>query len=108
LKPLSATEIQVLQRLADGLGTAEIEASGTINSRGQIAGYGLQKSTGEIHAILLTPSNSEFVSDSATLTAGGETSRGPKFVLPANVRKMLRARLGKPYLRGGFGGWSLK
>jgi hypothetical protein len=40
--------------------------------------------------------------------ARGETSRGPKFVLPANVRKMLRGRLAKPYPRGGFGGWSLK
>jgi probable HAF family extracellular repeat protein len=85
-----------------------IEASGTINSRGQIAGFGLEKSTGEVHAFLLTPSNSGFASESATLTAQGETSRGPKFVLPANVRKMLRESLAKPYPRGGFGGWSLK
>jgi probable HAF family extracellular repeat protein len=83
-----------------------IEASGTINSRGQIAGYGLEKSTGEVHAFLLTPSNIEFASDSATLAARSETS--PKVVLPANVRKMLREGLSKRYLGGGFGGRNLK
>jgi hypothetical protein len=81
-----------------------IEATGTINSRGQIAGYALEKSSGEIHAFLLTPSNSEFAS--ATLAARADTS--PKVVLPANVRKMLRESLAKPHLRGGFGGRSLK
>jgi probable HAF family extracellular repeat protein len=85
-----------------------IEAVGTINSRGQIGGLALEKSTGEVHAFLLTPSNSEFASESATLTTRGETSRGPKFVLPANVRKMLREGLAKRYLGGGFGGRSLK
>jgi probable HAF family extracellular repeat protein len=83
-----------------------IEAVGTINSRGQIGGLALEKSTGEVHAFLLTPSNSEFASDTATLAAPGATS--PKVVLPANVRKMLREGLAKRYLRGGFGGRSLK
>jgi len=83
-----------------------IEATGTINSRGQIAGIALQTSTGELHGFLLTPSNNEFASSSATLAARGATS--PKVVLPANVRKMLRESRGKPYLRGGFGGQSLK
>jgi probable HAF family extracellular repeat protein len=83
-----------------------IEATGTINSRGQIAGFALEKSSGEIHAFLLTSSNSGFASESATLAARGETS--PKVVLPANVRKMLRESRAKPYLRGGFGGWNLK
>ena len=44
-----------------------IEATGTINSRGQIAGFALETSSGEVHAFLLTPSNSEFASDSATV-----------------------------------------
>jgi probable HAF family extracellular repeat protein len=83
-----------------------IEATGTINSHGEIAGIAVQISTGEVHAFLLTPSNSEFASASATLAARGETS--PKVVLPANVRKMLRESRAKPYLRGGFGGRSLK
>ena len=81
-----------------------IEATGTINSGGQIAGFALEKSSGEIHAFLLTPSNSEFAS--ATLAARAETS--PKVVLPANVRKMLSESLAKPYLRGRFGGWRPK
>jgi len=83
-----------------------IEASGTNNSRGQIAGFALEKSSGEIHAFLLTPSNSEFASDNATIAARGATS--PKVALPANVRKMLREGLAKRYLGGGFGGRSLK
>jgi len=82
-----------------------IEATGTINSRGQIAGIALQISTGEVHAFLATQSTGEFASESATL---GETSRGPKVVLPENVRKMLRESRAKPYLRGGLGGGSLK
>ena len=85
-----------------------IEASGTINSRGQIAGFAAQISTGEGRAFLLTPSNSGFASESATLTARGATNQGPKFVLPANVRKMLRERLAKPYLRGRLGDLNLK
>ena len=82
-----------------------LEATGTINSRGQIAGIALQISTGELHAFLATPSTGGFASESATL---GETSRGPKVVLPENVRKMLREGRAKPYLRGGFGGWRPK
>jgi hypothetical protein len=31
-----------------------LEATGTINSRGQIAGIALQKSTGQVHAFLAT------------------------------------------------------
>jgi probable HAF family extracellular repeat protein len=84
-----------------------IEATGTINSRGQIAGIALQISTGEVHAFLATPSTGEFASESATLTARGETSRA-KVVLPENVRKMLREGRAKPYLRSGLGGGSLK
>jgi len=85
-----------------------LEATGTNNSRGQIAGRALQTSTGEVHAFLATPSTDEVASDSATLTAQGETSRA-KVVLPENVRKMLRESRAKPYLRGGgLGGGSLK
>jgi len=83
-----------------------IEATGTNNSRGQVAGVALEKNSGEIHAFLLTPSNSKFASASPTLAARGETN--PKVVLPANARKMLRERLAKPYLRGGFGSRTLK
>jgi probable HAF family extracellular repeat protein len=80
-----------------------LEATGTINSRGQIAGISLQTTSGEVHAFLLTPSNGGVASESATLAAQGQTRRGPKVVLPANVRKMLRLRLNHRYLIRGFG-----
>jgi probable HAF family extracellular repeat protein len=82
-----------------------IEATGTINSRGQIAGIALEISTGEVHAFLATPSTDEIASESAATL--GETSRA-KVVLPENVRKMLRESRAKPYLRGGLGGGNLK
>jgi probable HAF family extracellular repeat protein len=74
-----------------------IEASGTINSRGQIAGFALQKSTGEMHAFLATPSKGEADSESATPAARDQTSESPKLILPENVRKLLRQRLGLRY-----------
>jgi probable HAF family extracellular repeat protein len=70
-----------------------IEATGTINSRGQIAGFALEKSTGEIHAFLATPSNGQVGSESTTLAARGAISQSSKVILPANVRKMLQQRL---------------
>jgi hypothetical protein len=69
----------------------------SINSRGQIAGFALQTSTGEVHAFLATPSNGFAASENATLAARGATSKGPKVVLPENVRKMLRQRLGSRF-----------
>jgi probable HAF family extracellular repeat protein len=80
-----------------------IEASGTINSRGQIAGAALQTTTGEVHAFLATPSNGEVASESATAAALGETSRGPKVDLPQDVRQMLREHLTRRYPYRGFG-----
>jgi probable HAF family extracellular repeat protein len=85
-----------------------IEATGTINSRGEIAGFALQTSTGEIHAFLATPSTGKVASVSTTAAALGQSRRGPKVVLPANVRKMLRESLAKPYLRGRLGDWNPK
>jgi probable HAF family extracellular repeat protein len=56
-----------------------LEASGTINDHGWIAGYALQVSTGDIHAFLLTPTAKRWaISESA------------KVVLPDNVRKLLQ------------------
>src|SRR5437667_6487847 len=64
------------------------------NSRGEIVGQALQISTGEVHGYLAIPSNRESTSESATVAARGETVQRPKFVLPENVRKLLRKRLG--------------
>ena len=83
-----------------------IGATGYINSRGQIAGLALQTSTGEVHAFLLTP-NAEGATLSAPAVPEGQSRRGPKVVLPANVREML-GKLAKPYLRGRLQGLNLK
>ena len=85
-----------------------IEATGTINSRGQIAGIALQISTGQIHAFLATPSNTGVGSGNATPAARGETSQSPRVVLPENVRRMLRERMARRYPYRGFGVWPLK
>lgn len=57
-----------------------IEASGTINDWGQIAGIGLT-SAGDVHAFLLTPTMGYWT-----------TSERPKVVLPENVRKLVQQR----------------
>jgi len=74
-----------------------IEATGTINSRGQIAGVAFDTSTGEVHPFLATPSHGHGTGENATLAGQGETSERPKVVLPENVRKMLRQRLGSRF-----------
>ena len=60
-----------------------IEATGTINDQGQIAGIALQISTGEVHAFLATPT-----------TMWWSISERPKVVLPENVRKLVQRRRG--------------
>jgi len=65
-----------------------------INSHGEIVGDGFQVNTGEVHAYLAVPSNSE-VSESATSAAAVGTR--PKVVLPENVRNMVRQRLASRY-----------
>jgi probable HAF family extracellular repeat protein len=74
-----------------------------INSRGEIVGLGVQKSTGELHAFLLTPSNGEVAGKSAAATEPGNISERPKVVLPENVRRALRQRLSRRYHIPGFG-----
>jgi probable HAF family extracellular repeat protein len=68
-----------------------------INSRGEIAGSGVQTSTGEVHGFLATPIHSEAGSESAAPAAQGESGQNSKVALPENVRKMLRQRLGSRY-----------
>jgi probable HAF family extracellular repeat protein len=67
-----------------------LEASGTINSRGQLAGYALQISSGEIHAFLATPSEGEAGRENATPAAQGVNRPALKASLPDNVRKLLQ------------------
>lgn len=56
-----------------------------INARGQITGTAIQKSTGETHAYLATP------------TLGGEVHASPKFAVPESVRKLLQRRMHHMY-----------
>ena len=69
-----------------------------INDAGEIVGFALQNSTGEVHAYLATPVRGKASGESATPAAHVETS--PKS-LPENVRQMLRQRL--PFGRFGAG-----
>ena len=55
-----------------------LEATGTINDQGWIAGIALQVSSGQIHAFLLTPTTKRWA-----------ISERPRPVLPENVRKQL-------------------
>jgi probable HAF family extracellular repeat protein len=80
-----------------------IEATGGNNSRGQIVGMALQTSTGEVHAFLATPSNGFAASENATSATRSETGQSQKIVLPENVRKMLRQRLGSRFHISGLG-----
>lgn len=68
-----------------------------INSRGEIVGLGVQKSTGELRAFLLTPSKGEVAGESAAAAAQGNISERRTVVLPENVRRVLRQRLGSRY-----------
>jgi probable HAF family extracellular repeat protein len=71
-----------------------------INSRGQIAGWGLT-STGDVHAFLATPCHQDGAETEGCendaegdIAAQSDTSESPKAALPENVRKLLRRRLG--------------
>jgi len=68
--------------------------AGGINSQGEIVGLAMRISTGEVHAFLATPVQG---SESTALPARGATSQSTKVVLPDNVRKLLRQRLGRPF-----------
>lgn len=66
-----------------------------INSRGEIAGFGVT-STGDVHSFLATPSNNAFTSESFSSEAQDVTGR---MVLSEDARKLLQQRL--PFGRFG-------
>lgn len=68
-----------------------------INSRGEIVGDALQTSTGDVHAYLAIPSCDEDDCEAASPAAQVGGNPTPKFVVPENVRKLLRQRLGLRY-----------
>ena len=74
-----------------------------INDRGDIAGVRVLPD-GDLHAVLLIPCDEEHANDSecedegeGTAVGRGETNQRPNVVLPENVHKMLRQRLGSRY-----------
>ena len=63
-----------------------------INMRGEIVGYGLQLSTGDIHAFLATPLAGENVGASIAPGVRNDASQSVKNALPQNVREFLQRR----------------
>jgi probable HAF family extracellular repeat protein len=87
-----------------------LEATGTINSRGQIAGLALQKNTGQLHAFFATPcdekhAENEGCKDDAegTNAIRAESNERPKVALPENVRKLLQQQMARRYHIQGLG-----
>ncbi len=62
-----------------------------INDAGEIAGQGVDKKTGEMHAFLATPIHGQDDSESVSPTGQRETTLMP---LPESVRELLRQRHG--------------
>ena len=82
--------------------------AGFIDDHGEIGAFGALPD-GDSHAVLLIPcgenhDDSECGDEGeGTAVTGGETSQRPNVVLPENVRKMLRQRLGSRYHIPGLG-----
>jgi len=66
-----------------------LEATGTINDAGEIAGQAVQLSTGEIHAFLLIPRYDKAIGDATNATLAVGAPR-PHVTIPENVRQSLR------------------
>lgn len=76
-----------------------------INARGEIVGGAVHKSTGAFHAFLAVPCDEDTGKDGCENQAAGALTTGdrPPFVLPENVRELLRRRLSHRYGFMGMG-----
>ena len=80
-----------------------------INDLGQIAGFGVQTSTGDVHAFLATPCDRNNADTEGcrtddpdgTAVEGDETTERPRPVLSEGARKLLQQQLGRRYHIGG-------
>jgi probable HAF family extracellular repeat protein len=69
-----------------------------IDSRGEIVGLGIQKSTGELRGFLLTSSNGGAAGEGTAAAAPDNVSPRTKVVLPENIRRaLIQQRLGHRY-----------
>src|SRR6267143_1505577 len=73
---------------------------GDTNSGGEIVGQAFDQTTGKMSAFLLTPSNDEAASGSAT-TAAQAKNQSPKVTLPESVRNLFQQRRGFGRFRPG-------
>jgi probable HAF family extracellular repeat protein len=64
-----------------------------INDAGEIVGFALQKSTGDLHAYLATPIQGKSGKQSVAPAAQRVTSESGQVALPENVRMLLQQRL---------------
>jgi len=73
-----------------------------INTRGQIDAWAFQFSTGNVHAVLLTPHHSTNTTQGTASAASAEIAGRARVTLSENVRKLLRERLAGRYAYRGF------
>ncbi len=64
-----------------------------INDAGEIAGFAVEKSTGNVYAYLATPAPGATVKPNVAPTAQDRTSASQPFALPENIRMLLQRRL---------------
>jgi probable HAF family extracellular repeat protein len=79
-----------------------------INTRGQIDAWAFEFSTGNVHAVLLTPHDSTSTTQGTASAASAEIAGRIRVTLSENVRQMLREHLTRRYPYRGFGVWPPK
>jgi len=75
-----------------------------INDAGEIVGFGLQKSTGDVHAYVASPIRGKSGQQIAAPTAPLVTSESRQVTLPENIRMMFQQRLTFGRSGGRLGG----
>jgi probable HAF family extracellular repeat protein len=71
-----------------------------INDAGEIVGFSMQKSTGELHAYVASPITGKSTKQSAVTGTQGVSGQSRQVTLPENIRVLFQQRL--PFGRFGF------